>query len=236
VREAADRLELSLAEARDLIAAEADAGAVVLLGANSGGALQPNRLVAGRGWLERRRDAVVALLDGFHRAQPLRRGMPKEEVKSRLELVGRVFDATIQTLVADGAVADLGSLLALPGHAIRLTPEQQRATDALLAALAANPNSPPAAAEFGVGPDVLAALAELGQVVRLPDGIVFGAEQLAGIQRETLAIIERDGSITLAQFRDHFGSSRKYAQAVLEYFDQQRVTRRVGDTRVRGSG
>ncbi|HEX5164327.1 MAG TPA: SelB C-terminal domain-containing protein, partial [Thermomicrobiales bacterium] len=59
--------------------------------------------------------------------------------------------------------------------------------------------------------------------------------QLAEIQGETLRLIDEHGSLTLAQFRDHFGSSRKYAQAVLEYFDQQRITRRVGDARVRGS-
>ena len=82
---------------------------------------------------------------------------------------------------------------------------------------------------------LLAAMADLGQIVRLPDNVVFGASQLAEIQRETLRLIEENGSLTLAQFRDHFGSSRKYAQAVLEYFDQQRITRRVGDTRVRGS-
>ena len=72
--------------------------------------------------------------------------------------------------------------------------------------------------------------------MRVADGVVFGAARLAEIQRETLLLLDSQPSLTLAQFRDHFGSSRKYAQAVLEYFDQQKVTRRVGDARVRGSG
>jgi selenocysteine-specific elongation factor len=252
LRTIADRLERSLDEGRSVVATEVADGSLVLLGGAASGAIAPNRLVASRDWLARQRDAIVDLLGAFHRAQPLRRGMPKEEVKSRLDPapgrarssssgsdsapIGRIFDATVQTLVIQGSIADRGSLLALPGHSIALTAEQKRASDAFLAALAAHPNAPPAPAEFDVGHDVLAALAELGQVTRLPDGIVYGAEQLAAIQRETLAIIEREGSITLARFRDHFGSSRKYAQAVLEYFDQQRVTRRVGDARVRGSG
>jgi selenocysteine-specific elongation factor len=40
--------------------------------------------------------------------------------------------------------------------------------------------------------------------------------------------------MNLAQFRDHFGTSRKYAQAALEHLDQLKYTRRVGDDRVRG--
>jgi selenocysteine-specific elongation factor len=40
--------------------------------------------------------------------------------------------------------------------------------------------------------------------------------------------------MTLSQFRDHFGTSRKYAQAALEFLDQLKYTRRVGDDRVRG--
>ena len=52
--------------------------------------------------------------------------------------------------------------------------------------------------------------------------------------RATLDYIDQHGSITLSQFRDHFGTSRKYAQAALEYLDRLKYTRRVGDDRVRG--
>jgi selenocysteine-specific elongation factor len=126
-------------------------------------------------------------------------------------------------------------VLALPGREITLSAEQQRAADRFVAALDANPNAPPAPAEFGISAELLAALAEQGRLVRVADGVVFGAERLAEIQRETLRLLEQQPSLTLAHFRDHFDSSRKYAQALLEYFDQQRITRRVGDARVRGS-
>jgi selenocysteine-specific elongation factor len=48
-----------------------------------------------------------------------------------------------------------------------------------------------------------------------------------------MTYLDEHGSITLATFRDLFGTSRKYAQAVLEYFDQQKLTRRTGDERRR---
>lgn len=235
VREIGEQLGISLTEIRDLLAASSDMDEIVVLGQAVSGPLAPNRLIAHRDSVERARKDVVALLADFHRRQPLRRGMPKEEVKSRIQKVGRVFDAMILAFVTDGTLVDHGSLLALAGHEIRLSAGEQEAADRFAAALRANPNSPPAPDGFGVTPDLLAALADMGSIVRLPDNVVFSAEQLAEIRRETLRMIDEQGSVTLAQFRDHFGSSRKYAQAVLEYFDHQRVTRRIGDTRVRGT-
>jgi selenocysteine-specific elongation factor len=70
-------------------------------------------------------------------------------------------------------------------------------------------------------------------VVRVDEGVIFARDTFADIERQVLEVIDGQGSITLAQFRDHFGSSRKYAQAVLEYLDQHRITRRIGDERVR---
>ncbi len=236
LRAIAERLELDLNASRALVDEAIHSGDVVALGTEVSGPLALNRLLARADWVDRGQGAVTSLLADFHTRQPLRRGMAKEEVKNRVNLSGRSADALLQTLVARDAVTDFGSLLALPGHQISLTAPQQAAAERFVAALAENPNSPPAADGFGVTPDLLAAMADLGQIVRLPDNIVFGASQLAEIQRETLRLIDEDDSLTLAQFRDHFGSSRKYAQAVLEYFDQQRVTRRVGDARVRGSG
>lgn len=236
VRDIADLLGLDLAEARELLNDSIVAGDVVVLGTETAGALAPNRVVSTNEQFERIRDSIAATLASFHERQPLRRGMPREEVKSRTQWGGRVFDASIQTLVQRGTVTDLGSLLALPNHSIQLSAAEQAAADTFIAALREQPHSPPSPDGFGIGPDLLAALADTGAIVRLPDNVVFGVEQLAEIQHKTLGIIEEQGSITLAQFRDHFGSSRKYAQAVLEYFDQQRVTRRVGDVRVRGTG
>jgi selenocysteine-specific elongation factor len=47
-----------------------------------------------------------------------------------------------------------------------------------------------------------------------------------------VARIERDGQITIAQLRDELGTSRKFAQALLEHLDSEKVTRRIGDAHV----
>jgi selenocysteine-specific elongation factor len=80
----------------------------------------------------------------------------------------------------------------------------------------------------------LAALEHRGEVVRVADGVYFAPEAWRRLVSETLAFIDANGSMTLAQFRDHFQTSRKYAQAALEQLDHLRYTRRLDDDRVRG--
>ncbi len=197
------------------------------------GALGPADYVAAAADVERLLTRMATLLADYHRRNPLRRGMPKEEVRSRLALPARAFEELVARATETGQVASDGETLRLPTHRITFTPAQQAKVDRYLAALRAEPYSPPAPTEFGLEPEVVIALAETGDVVRIDESVVFDRAAYAEIERQVLELIDRQGSLTLAQFRDHFGTSRKYAQAVLEHLDQRRVTRRVGDERVR---
>jgi selenocysteine-specific elongation factor len=71
-----------------------------------------------------------------------------------------------------------------------------------------------------------------GQAVRVGPNLHFHAEPLARLVERTVAICERDGGATIAGVRDELGTSRKYAQALLEHLDARKVTRRVGDAHV----
>jgi selenocysteine-specific elongation factor len=103
----------------------------------------------------------------------------------------------------------------------------------LLAALAAEPFSPPSPAELGVRPEIVRALVRSGEIVDL-DGVMLTREALADAQRRVVAAIRAQGSITVAGARDVLGSSRKYVLAILGHFDKTGVTRRQGDDRTAG--
>jgi len=124
------------------------------------------------------------------------------------------------------------------GHAVRLSPEQQARADALLAQFRQRPYAPPSAKDCiaAVGEEVLGVLVEQGDLVQVSSEVVFLAETYREMVARIRAQIERDGSITLAQVRDMFDTSRKYAQSVLEHLDETGVTRRVGDARVLRTG
>ncbi len=176
---------------------------------------------------------LTAMVDTFHQRNPLRRGMAKEEVRSRTGIPARAFEEILNRAASNDQLAVEGDTLRLPSHEVRFTPQQREHIDRYLAALRASPHTPPPPSDFGIEPELAMALAEVGEVVRVDDNIVFARDTFDDIQRQVLELIGEQGSITLSQFRDHFGSSRKYAQAVLEYLDDKRVTRRIGDERVK---
>ncbi len=171
-----------------------------------------------------------SLAETYHQEYPLRRGVPCEELRSRLRLEERVFAPALDRWLEAGQLVDTGVAVALPGRSPALTAEQQTEADAYLAALAASPYTPPT--DRTPAADLLAYLEDAGQVVAVGEGVVFAAEAYREMVERITEHLQRDGTITLAQVRDMFGASRKYAQALLEHLDRRRVTRRVGDARV----
>jgi selenocysteine-specific elongation factor len=81
-------------------------------------------------------------------------------------------------------------------------------------------------------PAELAALRDAGRIVRLGPTMHVHVEPLAAVRARLVALLEGEGEVTLARFRDELGTSRKYAQALLEQFDRERLTVRRGEARV----
>jgi selenocysteine-specific elongation factor len=77
-------------------------------------------------------------------------------------------------------------------------------------------------------------LIEQGKAVKVSDSIIFSSAAYRDMVAKITARIKSSGKITLGETRDLFGTSRKYAQALLEYLDREKITKRVGDDRVMG--
>jgi selenocysteine-specific elongation factor len=170
---------------------------------------------------------TVEILRAYHEAQPLRPGMPAQDLRGRLGLSREAFDAASSgwegVRVRDG-VAALADFAPAP-------PEGERAQiEAWLAALRASPYAPPA--NRAPSPAALAWCVRTGAVVDCGGGLVFDARAFDEMTDKVRAHVAREGAITVAQARDLFGTSRKYAQALLEELDRRRVTYRDGDRHV----
>lgn len=122
----------------------------------------------------------------------------------------------------------------VPGHEVRFDPEQQRKTDELLARFHRSPYATPSVAECeaSIGPELLTVLLEEGRLVRVSESVLFLSDTYDEMVARIVNHIKAEGSITVAQVRDMFQASRKYALALMEYLDEQRITKRVGDERV----
>ena len=194
-------------------------------------------LVSAAGW-RRFTEQLQGVLADYHRQYPLRLGMPREELKSRLQprrpWPGRLFNEAMSRAAAEGLIAETESTVRTAEHVVRLTPEQQQQADALLARFRAQPYTPPTVAEAtaSVGPEVLQALVEANTLTRISEDVLFLTETYEKMVARIMAHLQSEGSITVAQVRDMFGTSRKYALPLMEHLDERRLTRRVGDQRV----
>src|SRR5215212_4261152 len=166
-------------------------------------------------------EQISGALRSYHASQPLRPGLAREEARRRLGITQpRLFDDLIATIAGNGELIDDGATLRLPQFRMTLDPTRRAAADQYLATIRAQPYTPPGPHEFGLDPETLAALEHLGEVTKVADGVYFAPEAWDALVQGTLAFIDGNGSMTLSQFRDHFGTSRKYAQAALEFLDQ----------------
>jgi selenocysteine-specific elongation factor len=99
-----------------------------------------------------------------------------------------------------------------------------------LSLLKSDPYSPPT--DSPIEAEVLGLLADEGRVVRVSETVVFAASAYAEMVDRISKYIRENDDISVADVRDMFGASRKYALALLEHLDQRRITRRVGDAHV----
>jgi selenocysteine-specific elongation factor len=191
-------------------------------------------LFAPDAWDALRRRAEKMLAE-YHRAQPLRPGMPREELQSRLGLLPAAFGAVLRELAAEGVLAERDGIAALPGHAVELGAGSGPAAR-LLELLRAEPFAPPSLAEAtresGAGPELVRALERSGDIVRLSPDVAFTQDAYQRAVDKVRAVVQADGQVTVARLRDELGASRRPILALLEHLDAQRITRRVGDARV----
>jgi selenocysteine-specific elongation factor len=159
--------------------------------------------------------------------------MPREALRSRLEVDARAFNRLAALASERGMLAEEGTLVRLPGHEVRFSAAQEQAVAKLDALIARNPMSTPSVkeAEALAGEEVLQALFEQGRLVQVSPEVLFDLDTYHRLVDEVRAFISRSGSITVAQARDVFQTSRKYALALLEHLDETGVTRRTGDER-----
>ena len=178
-------------------------------------------------------ESVVTTLVVYHQSFPLRRGMAREELKSRLKLTPRVFNAAIRKLAAGGAIIEAGAWLAQPGHEIRFDNAQQAQVQALMRRFAQSPYSPPTVKECQaeVGEEVFNALVEIGNLVAVSTEVVFRKSDYDSMAAKIRQTIREKSQITVADVRDLFDTSRRYALALMEHLDSIGVTVRDRDAR-----
>lgn len=182
------------------------------------------------------------LLEGYHKANPLHAGMRQAEVRQKLfkSTEQTVADAVLATLCGEGKIKKVADRYAIADFEIHYTKRQTAIREKLLKAyrdagvetatvdemMAMFPPN-----EKNDSKQVLDSVLSDGEIVMLSPQICWSRDtylRVCGVVKQHFAEHE---TITLAELRDALGTSRKYALAVLEYFDRNKITKKEGDFR-----
>jgi selenocysteine-specific elongation factor len=190
---------------------------------------------------QRLKEKIVATIRDFHRVHPLVPGMDMEELRGKLPhaLSARIFRAVIDALIAEKSIAKEENLLRTAEHRVQLGSQEKSLMDKIKQLLGEQPMSPPELKEIekrlGVNRnklnEVIRLLEREGSVVRVATDLYFVTSCVDEVRAVLARFLAEKGDVTAASFRDLIGSSRKYTIPLLEYFDREGTTVRIGDVR-----
>ncbi|MGH9384123.1 MAG: selenocysteine-specific translation elongation factor [Vicinamibacterales bacterium] len=194
--------------------------------------------------LRRYSDALVQLVTAFHRAHPLSDGVPREEARERVfgKADPAAFEWTVKRLVAQQVLVG-AERLALASHRVSVSGEEARVKSSIAEVYRAAGLTPPDAATLAslckATPRIIESMTALltrERVLARVDTLLFHSEALQTLRKDVTAmknaVAGGRATVDVAQFKDRFEVSRKFAIPLLEYLDRERVTRREGDVRV----
>ncbi|MEW6520696.1 MAG: selenocysteine-specific translation elongation factor [Thermodesulfobacteriota bacterium] len=186
---------------------------------------------------------ITGLITAFHQDSPLKPGLPKEELRSRIDqgLGPRLFQLCLAELGRKGVLAQEEGIVRLAGHQVFLQADEKAIREKMEKLFAmAGLNAPTIKEVYAAFPDapqslvmeVLSLLVKDGLVAKVTNDFYFSARALDELQKKMVDYLQREGDIDAPRFKDLTGLTRKFSIPLLEYFDKIKVTLRVGDKRI----
>lgn len=185
---------------------------------------------------------LLSEVEGYLRDNPLREGLGKEELKTRLPRRSdpRFFTPLLASLEKEGKIVVDRDLVKLPGRKGTVTVDQADFQVRVEKALQRGGYEPPTIKEMcdslhcveKMLLEHLNILAREGRAVKVKSDIFYAPEPVADIREKLMAYLRDKGEIMPPEFRELTGLSRKFMIPLLEFFDQEKMTIRVGDKRI----
>ncbi len=190
---------------------------------------------------ERLKNDAQRQLADYHRANPLKPGMSKEELKTKFPplLTSKLFNLTLNQMIKEKEIVQDENIIRLASHAVSLGGKQADVKDKILKTYLNAGLQPPYFKELAKSLDtdvkrsreVLMHLVNEGTIVKVKEDLYFHSEAINILKKRLVKFLETQGEITTPQFKEMTGVSRKYVIPLAEHFDSTHVTLRVGDVR-----
>jgi selenocysteine-specific elongation factor len=200
-----------------------------------------NRIFMHASSFQKLRQKLLGHLNHYHQAHPLKAGMHKEELKTKIprNLNPKLFSLLINQMLKDDEIAAEEETVRLASHKIALGADQTDIQNKIIRAYRQSGLQPPyfkelnkqLAADRSHAKDVLMLLVEEGKLIKVKEDLYFDAGAVKHLQNRLVEFLTANGEISTPQFKEMTGASRKYVIPLIEYFDARNVTIRIGDIR-----
>jgi selenocysteine-specific elongation factor len=187
------------------------------------------------------RQDLTGHLERYHKTNPLKAGMPKEELKTKLapNLSPKLFNLLMNQMLKDGDISAVEDTVHLASHTVALGADQEDIRDRIIETYKESGLQPPYFKELGKqltadparARDVLNLLVKEGRLVKVKEDLFFDTDAVARLKQRLVEFLTVHGEISTPQFKEMTAASRKYVIPLIEFFDSQNFTIRIGDIR-----
>ncbi|MFL0267810.1 selenocysteine-specific translation elongation factor [Candidatus Clostridium radicumherbarum] len=195
-----------------------------------------------KSFLKLKTSEIETLLTDFHKNNPLKAGISKEEIKNKVFGKGikqKTYDELLQLLCLRNVLRIQGSFISLMDFEIKYSKEQNIIKDKVLNAFSKAWYMPPKYEELIQGEKdkkafkmVYDSLLDIGSLTKVSEECILLTTYYEAAKTQIIQYVSEHGSISAAEARDLLNTSRKYAVAILENLDNMKITKRLEDIRV----
>ena len=200
-----------------------------------------NRIYIHNNGIEKLKKETLDYLSSYHKSNPLKAGMSKEELRSKLPFaVGtKLFNLILNRMIKDEVIVQEENTVRLSSHTVSLKVDQADIRTKILDAYLKSGLTPPYFKELSrlldvdskQAKDVLILLVDEGVLLKVKEDLYFHAEAVNELKKRVIDYLKSNEEMTTPQFKEMVSVSRKYLIPLIEYFDSTKVTLRVGDSR-----
>jgi len=177
----------------------------------------------------------------YHKTNPLKAGMPREELKTKFppDMNSKLFSIIINQMIKSKDISAEEETVRLSDHKVSLGTDQTDTKKKIIETYKKSGLTPPYFRELAKtldvdaarANDVLMLLVNESIIIKTKEDLYFHKDAIKNLQNKLVDFLTSNGEITTPQFKDMTGASRKFVIPLIEYFDSKKVTLRIGDIR-----
>ncbi len=228
-KELAIALQLKLQEVNDIILNLVNENLIVILG-------EDRNFIMDMGYYTKLADKIKIILHEYHKNFPLREGMDKEELRSKIlgKFNVKVMGDLLKSLEKRNIIDISGLNVSLKDFRIRLNHKEELLVNKALSTLEETGFKTPSILELDLSKRIMEYLAQQGKVIVIGELIFHKTVFEQGVELVVSNLKDKPKGANLAELKDLLQTTRKYIVPILEYLDGMGITKRIGEVRILG--